>query len=235
LKHGANTTVRETNQDRTLLQISIANGNEKCAQLLINQPSIDKNAQDKEGNTALMLACKTNQLNIVKLLLANHVAINLKNQQNETALKIASQNESNSSGQQASSCEIVIELLKYSSSLSQENLMRSVSSKLDQIDDQMSSKNEMLVSFHRASASIDSFRSDLNNKSTTITPCLSTYQSSYDFSNHNADFSCMPSNIKPDKGNLDKFGRFLPYILAIQIIQLEISLDANLLFRFFFN
>jgi ankyrin repeat protein len=182
LKYGANLNGRITydNLDyETLLHVATRNGNEKCVELLLKY-NINKDGLDKYGNSALMVACSNDKPNIVKLLLNKNVSINIKNNQGETALKIASKNETNSN------CDILIELLRYSSiqlnnnsniilSESSSNLKSINMKKLDLIDENVSESV-------RTSQSIDSF-----NRSSTITPSISAYPSTYDFTNSSSN------------------------------------------------
>lgn len=58
-------------------------------QLLI-KPGTDYNLKDRGGNTPLMLACKSNQLALVKLLLQQaHIEVNIKNDQGLSAVDYA--------------------------------------------------------------------------------------------------------------------------------------------------
>ncbi len=178
LKYGANlnnmVTFENSNQE-TLLHIATRNGNEKCAELLLKY-NINKDALDKNGNSALMIACSNDKSNIVKLLLNKNVSINIKNNKGETALKIASKNETNSN------CDILIELLRYSSIQLNNNsniILSETSSNLKSINiKRLDLIEENANQSVRTSQSIDSF-----NRSTTITPSMSAYPSTYDFTN----------------------------------------------------
>ncbi len=181
LKYGANLNLitHDNLNQETLLHVATRHGNEKCVELLLKY-NINKDALDEYGNTALMVACSNDKTNIVKLLLSKNVSISIKNNQGETALKIASKNETNSN------CEILIELLRYSSiqlnsnsniilSEASSNLKSINTKKLDLIEENV---NQSVCT----SQSIDSF-----NRSSTITPSLSACPSTYDFTNSSSN------------------------------------------------
>ena len=56
------------------------------------QLSQDRDHQDVDGHTALMIAARQGQIEIVKLLLAFHASVDLQNNAGNTALMLAIKN-----------------------------------------------------------------------------------------------------------------------------------------------
>jgi ankyrin repeat protein len=80
------------NKNETALMIASVNGNQNIVALLLESDHIDLNIQHKHsGNTALIYAVLANNEEIVSRLIKNGAAINLTNNENETALMLASE------------------------------------------------------------------------------------------------------------------------------------------------
>ena len=76
-------------KDKASLLINMFNNN-KNLPLLLAHPGFEVNLPDKNGNTALMLACTHNNIEAVKILLAEqNVNVNLQNEDGNTALTLA--------------------------------------------------------------------------------------------------------------------------------------------------
>ena len=82
------TRYSETNE--TALMKAISDGNIELAKLLLSQPDIDVNLQDRDGNSALLRACVYGHSEIVKKLLTfDNINVNIENWYGSTPLLVA--------------------------------------------------------------------------------------------------------------------------------------------------
>lgn len=94
LDAGADVNIVDTQDERTPLMQASGRGHVRAAQELLDAPSIEVNTQDSQGNTALILACKNNRTEIVKLLLdRSDINTRLINHDGQTAYDVAQEPE----------------------------------------------------------------------------------------------------------------------------------------------
>jgi ankyrin repeat protein len=86
LKFGVNTELSDSTGDTALL-IATNHKHEDAMEELLKKAAVD--VPDKEGNTPLLLAVRSDQENIVKLLLRHKASPQIRNKNNETALSIS--------------------------------------------------------------------------------------------------------------------------------------------------
>ncbi|KAG6545914.1 hypothetical protein Mapa_012569 [Marchantia paleacea] len=73
----------------TVLHYAAANDRAQVLSLLLSQPGIDKNAQDANGNTALIVACDYKSEEAVDELLENGAAVSVQNKEGKNCLSVA--------------------------------------------------------------------------------------------------------------------------------------------------
>lgn len=89
--HTTGSIIVEFTINTASLLMSATAGNQEIVQLLINS-TINLNTQDKNGDTALILAVKHEHKEIVSLLIKANVNINIQNNKGKTALSYAATN-----------------------------------------------------------------------------------------------------------------------------------------------
>lgn len=92
---GEDLNIAQNSKGQNILMLATQHANYSIMKQILNfkKPNgrelIDIDAQDKEGNTALMIAVKAKAIDKVRLLLDNEANINIKNHNGDTALVIA--------------------------------------------------------------------------------------------------------------------------------------------------
>jgi ankyrin repeat protein len=125
LDRGANIELRDLN-GRTLLHIAIEeNADFEIFSYLI-ESGANTNAQDMLGNTPLMFAVESAAVDKVNLLLQYNVDVSISNNEEETALYLASKSKDTK--------EIIMTLLKNMSSISDINIKRIIRNVLENYD-----------------------------------------------------------------------------------------------------
>ncbi|KAG4069648.1 hypothetical protein HA402_014671 [Bradysia odoriphaga] len=80
LNHGADTTIQDTERNSLLHWATISNDIETVGPVLLNG-GCDVNGQNKNGDTALHIACRNSNLNICMLLLAYKADLDIRNKE----------------------------------------------------------------------------------------------------------------------------------------------------------
>ena len=86
--HSANEVCNTVNDPATPLHFAALTGQNNNASLLLEKKA-DPNLKDSKGNTALHIACRANNLELVKLLDRFGAKTKIKNAQGQGAIDIA--------------------------------------------------------------------------------------------------------------------------------------------------